>query len=393
MLPRKGRRPTAEGPSQLGPVPVVADQVAQNHAYSAAAASRYESLYNSGEHASYQARFATPVTRSKCQNLGRLRFRLRTWLLVVAVFCGLCHVIADGVVESLSSFDSYHQRMGWTFEESTASGIRTFEPSLQPAYRVYWSRLISNASLTAAIVLGTLCAFAWDRLSVSRDLNSRAHRAPPDSDPNGTPMTRPLKSKLLYVSAFAVLGGALLALVAYSPYDKRLVLIVAGVLLLLPGRVQGFVFRDHYRGRRLMATGQLESAVAHFERFLARLRAAPWKKRFIWLAWGFYSWDIEAMTLNNLGVALMGLGEWDAARDRNEEALRVDPKYPVPYFNLAVLAAAQGDEAHARELLARAEALGYARTPLDRVIHMGQSLLAHVEGRGSSLDSAASHGA
>ena len=198
-------------------------------------------------------------------------------------------------------------------------------------------------------------------------------------------MSRPLQSKLLYVCALAMLGAIVVALVIYSPFDKGVVLIATVFVLLIPGRIQGFIFRDHYRGRRLMDAGQLEAAIEHFERFLLHVRGQPWKKRFIWLAWGIYSWDIEAMTLNNLGAALMNIGQLDASKNRLEESLRVDPKYPVPHFNLAVLASGQGDEARAREYLSRAEALGYARTSIDRVIHNGQSIFARVEGRGVTI--------
>ena len=203
-------------------------------------------------------------------------------------------------------------------------------------------------------------------------------------------MSRPLRSKLLYVFALAMLVAVVATLVVSSPFDKGVVLIATALVLLIPGRIQGFVFRDHYRGRRLMGAGEFEAAIDHFERFLVQVRDKPWKKRFIWFAWGIYSWDIEAMTLNNLGAALMNIGRFDASKNRLEEALRVDSKYPVPHFNLAVLAAAQGDEAQAHEHIYRAEALGYARTPMDRVIHLGQAVLAKVEGRGVSLDRSAS---
>ncbi len=203
-------------------------------------------------------------------------------------------------------------------------------------------------------------------------------------------MNRPLRSKLLYVCALVILGAIVAALVMYSPFDKVIVLIATFVVLLIPGRIQGFVFRDHYRGRRLMGAGQFEEAIVYFERFLAQVREQPWKKHFIWFAWGIYSWDIEAMTLNNVGAALMNIDRFGDSKDRLEEALRVDPKYPVPYFNLAVLASAQGDEPQAREHISAAKALGYANTSMDRVINLGQMVLANLEGRGVSLEHSAS---
>ena len=109
-------------------------------------------------------------------------------------------------------------------------------------------------------------------------------------------MSRPLRSKLLYVVALGTLGAAVVAFVVYSPFGKGLVLIATAIVLLIPGRIQGFVFRDHYRGKRLMGAGQLEAAIDHFERFLVQVREKSWKKRFIWFAWGIYSWDKRGQT-------------------------------------------------------------------------------------------------
>ena len=87
-----------------------------------------------------------------------LRFRLRTCLLVMAVLCGVCHLLAE------YSRGTFHQRVPeWTFKESTTGGIRTLQPSLQTADHIYWSRLISNVSLSLAVVLLTVCVFAWDK--------------------------------------------------------------------------------------------------------------------------------------------------------------------------------------------------------------------------------------
>ena len=195
-------------------------------------------------------------------------------------------------------------------------------------------------------------------------------------------MTRPLQSKLLYVTVLLLLGSGVFVAYWMIPYDKSLVLIVAVTLLLIPGRIQGFVFRDHYRGRRLLGAGRAEEAVQCSRRFLAQIREKPWKKRFIWFTWGVYSWDVEAMTLNNMGAAFLNMGEFEDAEAYLRQALAVDPKYGVPYFNLAVLAAVQGNEKTARKHAGQAESLGYRRTRLDRVVHLAQAVLAEVEGRG-----------
>jgi hypothetical protein len=81
----------------------------------------------------------------------------------MAVVCGVCHLLAE------YSRGTFYQRVGeWSFQESTTGGIRTLQPSFQTAEHIYWSRLISNVSLSLAVVLLTVCVFAWDQRSRTR---------------------------------------------------------------------------------------------------------------------------------------------------------------------------------------------------------------------------------
>jgi tetratricopeptide (TPR) repeat protein len=152
-------------------------------------------------------------------------------------------------------------------------------------------------------------------------------------------------------------------------------------LLLVPGRIQGLAFRDFFRGRHLFAEGKFAEAIPCFERFLARIRRRPALKHLIWLQWTVYTADIEAMALNNLGGAHIQTGDLDAAERFLTEALRVDPRYGMAYYNLYVIAATRGDEAEAERLLAEAHRLGYTGGPVDGVIQRTMAGLARLEGR------------
>ncbi len=157
--------------------------------------------------------------------------------------------------------------------------------------------------------------------------------------------------------------------------------LLVGLAFLIPGRVQGYFWRSFFRGRRALGAGHFEAAIEHFESFLDQLKRRPWLKSLVWLAGAIYTRDIEVMALNNLGTAQLQLGNWASAVEYLECARGKDPESPLPYFNLAVLAQAGGEEEEARRLLRRATELGYRRTSVDRLIHTAGAVLARVEGR------------
>ncbi len=197
-------------------------------------------------------------------------------------------------------------------------------------------------------------------------------------------MTRVTRYRIGYLAVLAlVAGGAYFAI--RSTGSDRLTLAVAVVLLLIPGRLQGFLLRPLFRGQRQLAQGSPESAARDFEAFLSMLERQPWRKWALWLGWSLYTPSARAMGLNNLGVAHANLGDEAAARQAWETASTIDPIYPVPRANLAALAAASGDAQRATELLLQARQLGYTGESLDQATHRVQQLLAAVESRGPSL--------
>src|SRR5262245_6475099 len=159
-------------------------------------------------------------------------------------------------------------------------------------------------------------------------------------------------------------------------------MLVVAAVLLIPGRVQGRFYRDLFQGRRLLDAGYHREAVAYLERFIALVRVQPWRKRLLWLSWSVYTPDAEAMALNNLGAAKLALGQQSASEQAFKEALTLDPLYPVPHFNIAVLHQIRGNRPLAEQAAAEAARLGFARSTIDAVIYHAQSILARVEGRG-----------
>jgi tetratricopeptide (TPR) repeat protein len=185
---------------------------------------------------------------------------------------------------------------------------------------------------------------------------------------------------LIVAGLLAVMG----VLAAMLPYNPGITLIVLGTLLAIPGRVLGAVFREHFRGRRQLDAGNFEAALEHFSMFLAQIREQPWRRRFMCLSWAFYTWNIEAMTLNNIGSCLMNLGRFDEAEEKLHEAISLDAEYAMPYWNHAVLAFLRGDESVAESHVKRAAQLGYRHSTSDHLIQAVQMISAKIEGWGGA---------
>lgn len=194
-------------------------------------------------------------------------------------------------------------------------------------------------------------------------------------------MSRTRRLKLAYATLSVLVVGGVAALGLTVGAWPALIAFV--LLMLLPGRVQGYFYRDFFRGRRLFAQGRFADAIPHFERFLADVRARPWLKRLLWLQLGIYTTDVEVMTLNNLGGAHVQLGELDAGERYLEEALRMDPRYAMAFYNLSMIAALRGDTAGAERLAGEAERLGFTGGGVDRILAWAGERLVQVEGHGA----------
>jgi len=193
-------------------------------------------------------------------------------------------------------------------------------------------------------------------------------------------MTRPTRWKILYGVALALVLAVALVILKAAEFSLAATIVLA-LVLLIPGRINGHFWRSFYSGRRLLDSGWNAEAIKEFESFQQRLRENPSLKHLIWFVWSFYSRDIEAMTLNNIGAAMIREGELDQAEERIERAIRIDSQYPVPYYNKGLICELQGDREAAREWLGVARSLGYRQTRVDELANKAASILARIEGR------------
>ena len=140
------------------------------------------------------------------------------------------------------------------------------------------------------------------------------------------------------------------------------------ILFLLPGRIGGYYLKDLFRNRNLADQSRFNEAIDAGAAFLEDLRRQPWRRYFIYSFFGFYSWNVEAMARNNIGAARVQLEKIEQAAADLRHAMANDPDYPLPYFNLAIIAHVQGRVSEAENLLSIAAAKGYSGGPLDRLI-------------------------
>ncbi len=176
---------------------------------------------------------------------------------------------------------------------------------------------------------------------------------------------RTLRNRILYYLALAVVmvlvGGVGLLIVQSYPHSQIYVIAVAVLLLLIPGRLQQYYWKDYFLGQKLQLKRQHAEALASFERFLASIRERPALRRLIWFSQWYYSSNVEVLALNNMGVSAMWLQEAKKAETWLNAAAELDPESPLPYFNLAVLHYARGDDAEGAKNLNKADTLGYKR--------------------------------
>lgn len=193
-------------------------------------------------------------------------------------------------------------------------------------------------------------------------------------------MNRTTLRKIVYVILlFAVFGA--LAWLWKSGKISTVALVVTGIGLLLLGRIINYPLRHFYRGLRAFQQRNLDESEQLFNTFLRDLERRPWIKHLIWWSFGVYTFDLEAMTWNNLGAIQNEKGRFADARPLFEKAITLDPKYPKPYFNLAIAAAAEGQTAVAEQYFNQARELGYSGGRFDRFLTQVQQEYAALQGK------------
>ena len=195
-------------------------------------------------------------------------------------------------------------------------------------------------------------------------------------------MNRTRKNKFLYAAVIVI--SLAVAIIAWAHFELGPIgWLVLALLLLLPGRVGGYVLRDLFRGRHFVEVSQYEKAIAASKRFLDVVDRQPWRRYLLYCFFSFYTWNARAMALNNIGAAKMELGQLNEAEKHLAEALELDEAYPIPYYNLAIIFAAREDHERSAAMLTKSRQLGYSQSPADMVITRVAAAYARLQSRAS----------
>lgn len=189
---------------------------------------------------------------------------------------------------------------------------------------------------------------------------------------NGQELSRTDQLKRTYAVVLVVvlvIGG--LWLVA-SPGFIAFALVV--LAFLIPGRLQAIFYRRLYRGLSAMRSHKYADAIPKFEGFIDQLTKYPVLNRLLWCNWNIYTVNAEALALNNIGACHIGLRELAQANKALDKALKIDPLYPKPHFNKAVIELINGKEERANVCLGKAEELGFTGGGLDKARRMAESV-------------------
>ncbi len=193
-------------------------------------------------------------------------------------------------------------------------------------------------------------------------------------------MTRTKKYKVGY--ALAVLSFSIGGLtILYSNREHFLLLFSLFIVLcLIPGRLQGFLWRSFFIGRNLMTQGKYGEAISYFQNFENLLDHEKWLKHAIYLAGFIYTKSIRVMTLNNIGVCYLEFSNLKLARSYFEQTVDQDPEFPLGYYNLAIISEIENNHDLAVKQYNLAFKLGYKLNTIDQMVHKAGQVYAKVEG-------------
>ena len=199
-------------------------------------------------------------------------------------------------------------------------------------------------------------------------------------------MTRTARYKALYLTIrigvpLIILGVAILIHQVWRlPPLLPLVLVGLAIVLLRSGLIRRFLWRDLIAGQSLLKRKDYAGSKLRFERFIAGVRKAPWRKTLIWLGTASRSRDPEALALSSLAAAEISLGAFEAARNHLGESIALDPENPVPFHSMGIVCVLAGPWVDAKLWLEKAAALGFSSDWTQKIIEAAQSQFALADG-------------
>jgi len=171
---------------------------------------------------------------------------------------------------------------------------------------------------------------------------------------------RVARNRVLYFTVWLIL----LLLFAYAVTDIKLdffELLVIAMIFLLPGRIVHYFWRDFFQARKRLNQKRYDEAIAAFYKFIDNVEKKPFLKWLMFFSYGLYSFKVEAVALNYLGVCYLHQKKLELAERSFHKSLEVDSKYIMAYKHLSTAAILCNETGKAKQLYAEAQKHGFPR--------------------------------
>jgi len=177
---------------------------------------------------------------------------------------------------------------------------------------------------------------------------------------------RVARNRALYFVVLLLVLAAFAYVMTNFRWELYQLLIIA-LVFLTPGRLVQYYWRDFFKGRRSLEKKNYDKAIQRFELFLKDVEESPWIKWLMFFSYGLYSFKVEAVALAYLGKCNIHKQNFEQAELCFNKALQKDSKYPVAFFNLAVIYSLRNDDITARRYFDMARSNGYPRMQFENL--------------------------
>ena len=139
-----------------------------------------------------------------------------------------------------------------------------------------------------------------------------------------------------------------------------LLMLLLGVqgLWLMKIRKQKDLLKNFTKGKDHLLNGHYQQAIRYMMDFINETQNNKEVEQASMIPLGVYTRSAIAMAYNNIGIAYMGLKDYQQGKDALHTALEYDGEYAVPYYNLAAIAYIEHDEGHLSIFMDRLQRLG-----------------------------------
>ncbi len=177
---------------------------------------------------------------------------------------------------------------------------------------------------------------------------------------------RVARNRALYFFVMSAVVAAFAYIMTSYHWELYQLLLIA-IVFLIPGRLVQYYWRDFFKGRKCLQKKQFDEAIQRFGLFLKEVEESPWIKWLMFFSYGLYSFKVEAVAQAYLATCYIHKKELDLAETCLQKALKVDSKYSVAFFNLAVIGLLRNNDSLSRQYFDQAREHGYPKMKFENL--------------------------